>query len=141
MATITNRSNYLVSVARHPELARNFAYSAQSDISAYVKQLGEQGFKPVIRQLEDKLQVRIRRVGHADQLITFKSAAEADSHIKRIESEQTQGLFIDYTAAANVTFAELIQLGLRLSLPVHLLLLSVSGYLSGETRTVVCLPW
>lgn len=109
MATITNRSNYLVSVARHPELARNFAYSAQSDIGAYVKQLGEQGFKPVIRQLEDKLQVRIRRVGHADQLITFKSAAEADAHIKKVGADQTHGLFIDYTAAAHVSFAFLIQ--------------------------------
>jgi len=109
VSTITNRSNYLVSVPRSKDLPRSFAYNAQPAICAYVKQLSEQGIKPVIKQLEDKLQVRTRRIGHKNQLITFKSAAEADAHIKRIESEQTQGLFIDYTAAANVTFAELIQ--------------------------------
>ena len=108
MATITNRSNYVVSVSRSKVLPRSFAYDALTAIGAYVKELGEQGFKPFITQLEDKLQVRIRRVGQKPQLITFQSAA-ADAFVKRIEEEQVQGLFIDYTAAANVTFAELIQ--------------------------------
>lgn len=109
MADITNRSNYVVSVTRSKVLPRSFAYDAQTAICTYVKELGDQGFKPVITQLEDKLQVRIRRVGQKPQVITFQCAAAADAFVKRIESEQVQGLFIDYTAAANVTFAELIQ--------------------------------
>lgn len=109
MATISNRSNYVVSVPRRAELAKSFTYTALAAAAAYAQELGNQGFKPVIKQLEDAMQVRIRRTGHADQLATFKSAAEADGFIKRIESEQTQGLFIDYTASATVTFAELCQ--------------------------------
>jgi len=109
VATISNRSNYVVSVPRHAELAKSFTYTALAAAAAYAQELGNQGFKPVIKQLEDAMQVRIRRTGHADQLATFKSAAEADGFIKRIESEQTQGLFIDYTASATVTFAKLCQ--------------------------------
>jgi enoyl reductase-like protein len=109
MATITNRSAFIVSVPRHSKLERSFTYDAQPDITGYVKQLREQGFKPAIRQLEDQMQVRIRRVGHAEQYISFKSADLADEFVKKVESEQTQGLFIDYTAAANVTFAQLIE--------------------------------
>ena len=109
MATITNRSAFIVSVARHSALARTFAHDALADITAYVKQLGEQGFKPSIKQLEDQMHVRIRRVGYAEQNITFKSAALADAFVKKVESDQVQGLFIDYTAAAKVSFASLIQ--------------------------------
>ena len=109
MATITNRSAFIVSVPRHSDLERSFTYDAQPDITDYVKQLREQGFKPAIRQLEDQMQVRIRRVGHAEQFITFKSAALADGFVKKVESDQVQGLFVDYTAAANVSFAFLIQ--------------------------------
>lgn len=109
MATITNRSNFVVSVPRLPEHTSSFPYNAQSAIAACIKKLKEQGFKPVIKQLEDKLHVRLRRVGYPDQLSTFESAAKVDAYIKRVESEQTQGLFIDYTAAANVTFAQLIE--------------------------------
>ena len=63
MATISNRSASIVSVARHSALARTFAHDALADITAYVKELGEQGFKASIKQFEDQMQVRIRRVG------------------------------------------------------------------------------
>jgi hypothetical protein len=63
VATIANRSAFIVSVARHSALARTFAHDALADITAYVKELGEQGFKPSIKQIEDQMQVRIRRVG------------------------------------------------------------------------------
>lgn len=109
MATITNRSNFVVSVPRHSKHERAFAYDAHADITAYVKQLDEQGFKPTIRQLEDQMNVRIRRVGYEEQNMTFKSAALADAFVKKVESDQMQGLFIDYTAANKISFASLIQ--------------------------------
>ncbi len=63
MATITNRSNFVVSVVQHPELTSSFPYNAQSAIAAHIKKLKEEGFKPAVKQLEDKLHVRLRRVG------------------------------------------------------------------------------
>ncbi len=109
MATITNRSAYIVSVPRHKNLDKSFVYTAKTEVKSYFHQLREQGLHPVIKQLEDQIQVRVRRVGHADQVITFSSSSEADGFVKKVESDQAQGLFIDYTAAANVSFAFLIQ--------------------------------
>jgi integrase len=109
MATVDNRSNLVVSVPKHPELTRSFAYDNVEATRAYYQSLITQGHKPSIAQLEDSIQVRVRRVGHQDLTETFKSFAEADSFIKRVESEQAQGLFVDYTTAANVTFAQIIE--------------------------------
>lgn len=39
MASITNRSNFVVSVARRPELEKSFPYDADDKLKAYVKQL------------------------------------------------------------------------------------------------------
>lgn len=109
MATVDNRSNLVISVPKHPELTKSFAYDQQKETQAYYQSLITQGHQPTVEQLEDSIQVRIRRVGHKDLTETFSSMAAADSFVKRIESEQSQGLFIDYTSASNVTFAQIIE--------------------------------
>lgn len=109
MATIDNRSNLVITAPRHAELTKSFAYNQSAQAKAYFQSLRAQGHKPDIAQLEDRIQVRIRRVGQKQQIETFTSIAAADAFVKRIESEQHQGLFIDYTSAANVTFAQIIE--------------------------------
>lgn len=109
MASVDNRSNLVITVPRHPGLKKSFSYNQVKKAKAYFQSLLAQGHKPDITQLEDSIQVRVRRRGKKDQIETFGSIAEADAFIKRIESEQEQGLFIDYTTAANVTFAQIIE--------------------------------
>ena len=109
MATITNRSNFIVTVARRPEHEKSFAHDAVVQLKAYVKGLRDQGLTPKLIQLQDSLLVRIRRTGHPTQSQTFGSRAEADAFIARVESEQHQGLFIDYTASTRVTVADIIR--------------------------------
>ena len=119
MASVDNRSNIVISVPRHPGLTKTFSYDQPKKAKAYFQSLQAQGHKPDIAQLEDSIQVRVRRVGQKDQYETFGSIAEADAFVKRIESEQQQGLFIDYTSAANVTFAEIIERYIEEECPSH----------------------
>nr|WP_315244840.1 hypothetical protein [uncultured Albidiferax sp.] len=108
MASVTNRSNLVITVPKHGELTKHFPYNSK-EAKPYFKSLEAQGYKPDISQLTDTIEVRIRHKGRAAQMGTFGSIGEADSFVKRIESEQHHGLFINYTSAANITFAELIE--------------------------------
>ncbi len=109
MASITNRSNYVVSV-EGTQLTETFPYDASARIRAYVKSLRELGHKnPKVVQLTDTMQVRVRRTGQPDQYVTFGSPAEADAFVSKVDSEQHQGLFIDYAKSAHVTVADLIR--------------------------------
>jgi uncharacterized protein YhdP len=49
------------------------------------------------------------RKGYEDQNFFVSTYADADDAIKRIESARRHGLFVDYTAAHQVTLAELMQ--------------------------------
>jgi integrase len=109
MATILNRSRYTVSVKRHPELDRTFAFSALNAARAHLADLRGQGHKAELSQAEDRLVVRIREKGHPELCFPASSYAEAETAIKRIESERETGLFIDYSAAHRVTFAALLR--------------------------------
>ncbi|MDR3452869.1 MAG: site-specific integrase [Rhodoferax sp.] len=108
MATITNRSNFVVTVTKHDELEKSFPYDAHDKLKAYVKSLREQGFKPKLVQLATSFLVRVRRTGYPDQSITFGSREEAEAFDARVKADQHQGLFIDYAVANRVTVADII---------------------------------
>ncbi|AQV95651.1 site-specific integrase [Cupriavidus necator] len=109
MATIENRSRYIVAVKNKDALQRLFPYSELQRAKAYCAELRERGYKPRLDQLEDAYLVRIRQKGHKPQQFTVDSLAEAESAVARIEAERKTGLFRDYTKAHNVTFADLIR--------------------------------
>lgn len=112
MASISNRSAFTVTVPGHRDkkkYTRTFVYGKLKDAEAYMRALIEQGLTPDIAQAEDTFQVKVIRKGHKDQFKTFKTLAEAETFVKRIESEEDQGLFRDYTQAAKTTTADLIR--------------------------------
>ncbi|KGW85329.1 integrase [Burkholderia pseudomallei] len=109
MATIENRSRYVVTIKNNDALQRLFPYSELARAKAYCAELRERGYKPKLGQLEDAYFVRIRQKGHKTQQFTVDSLADAESAVARIEAERKTGLFRDYTKAHNVTFADLIR--------------------------------
>src|SRR3546814_10498034 len=79
MASIDNRSNYIVTVRNRDDLTRTFPYSKRSDAAAYFSELTGQGFKPQVQQLEDKILVRMRDKGWEPQAGRFDSLEKARS--------------------------------------------------------------
>ena len=108
MATILNRSRYTVSTKHNPELKRTFAFSALKSARAYLAELRAEGHRAALSQADDRLVVRIRQKGHDELCFPASSYADAETGIKRIESERETGLFIDYRAGHRVTFAALL---------------------------------
>jgi integrase len=119
LATITNRSRYVVSTKNRADLTREFPFSDALRAQQYLKELRDQGFKPTLSQREDTLLVRIRKKGFPEQTFTTSSYEEAETAIGRIESDRQQGLFIDYTRAHKITFAELFERYIKEVCPRH----------------------
>lgn len=115
MASIINRSAYTVTVpgarskSNKDKYKRRFSYDKLEQAETYMKGLIAQGLTPDITQGSDAYQVKVIRVGRKDQVKTFRSLAEAEQFVAHIEVEQRQGLFRDYTQAANTTTAQLIE--------------------------------
>lgn len=119
MATISNRSNYLVTVKNRADLQQSFPFNQLAQAKSYCAELKKQRLTPRLTQLEDTLTVRIREKGHRPLIFTATSLQEAEDCISRIESERRQGLFIDYTKAHQVTFAQLIRRYMEEEGPKH----------------------
>nr|WP_023594097.1 site-specific integrase [Pandoraea pnomenusa] len=119
MATITNRSNFVVTVKNRDDLQKSFPFNQLTQAKAYCTELKKQQLKPRLTQLEDTLSVRIRDKGHRPLVFTVTSLQEAEDSIARIEAERRQGLFIDYTKAHQVTFAQLIRRYMEEEGPKH----------------------
>ena len=75
MADFTNRSPFIVTVARRPTLKRIFAFSRKADAQSYINNLRGQGLEPIVEQADSSWLVRVRREGHKDQHKTFKLLA------------------------------------------------------------------
>lgn len=108
MAHIANRSRFCVTVKNKPELTRHFSFNKVSEVEAYMTELRAQQFKPKVVQLDESWLVRIRDKGHKPLEATFASEAAATQFIDKTAEERKRGLFVDYTAALKVTFADLI---------------------------------
>ncbi len=78
MESITNRSNYLVTVEDDPSLTARFSFSDPKQARRYLRELRKQGKRAVLTQLEDKMQVRIREQGYPVVIRNVGSYQEAE---------------------------------------------------------------
>lgn len=108
MAHIANRSRFRVTVKNRPDLTRHFSFDKVAAVEAYMSELRDQRLKPKAVQLDESWLVRIRDKGHKPLEATFSSEAAATQFVDKTTEERKRGLFIDYTAALKVTFADLV---------------------------------
>lgn len=108
MASIDNRSRFIVRVQNRDDLERRFSYNQTKKVTQYVDELKQQGFKPRVERANDAYQVCIRQKGYPELTRTVGSLEEAEALVERITSQRKDGLFIDYSKGWNTTFAECI---------------------------------
>lgn len=128
MASIENRSRFVVTVTNRSELNQTFAYNRESALKAYIAKLKSDGYKPKLARTEDSFAVRVRDALHPAQCLYASTAKEAVDIKQRIESERRASLFIDYAKGRRVTFGDLLTRYLREISPRHKSF-EIEGYL------------
>ena len=133
MASIENRSRFVVTVKNNDALTKHFPYNRLEAVQAYRDGLRRQSYKPRVDQLDESWLVRIRQTGYPKLQKTFSSEAAAEAFVKKVEAERAQKVFIDYSKSFNTTFAELMVRYLRDEAPRHkskaLLAYKIEGWL------------
>lgn len=119
MASIENRSRYVVSVQNRDDRTKTFAFNREAALKQYIAALKAQGFKPKLSRTNDAYVVRVREAGKPKQTLTASSEQEAIGIKQRIELERRSGLFVDYAKGRSVTFADLLARYLREESPRH----------------------
>jgi len=111
MSSIQNRSAYVVTVRKHPDLTRRFPGANLKAAKAYLLEMRtlHPTLKVDVTQEGNTFQVKVRNKGKTGQTLTFGSLGEADKFMKEIDAQQSRGVFRDYTAAFGVTTAQLIE--------------------------------
>jgi integrase len=113
MASITNRSNYVVTVEGQPERTRRFAFNNLKEAKRYQreqKKAQEDGKKPgsvQLVQLEDNLLVRVRDRGYPKHTFNATSYEDAENQLTIILADRVQGRRIDFNKARTITLAKL----------------------------------
>lgn len=120
MASIENRSRYVVSVQNRDDLTKTFAFNREAALKQYIADLKAQGFKP-------------------KQPLTASSEQEAIDIKQRVEVERRTGLSVDYAKGRSVTFADLLARYLREESPRHKGF-EVEGYIINAMLTDAGLP-
>jgi len=125
MASIENRSSFIVTVKNRDDLARTFARntSGQDALRAYIKELQGQGFKPKLASLNDSYAVRVRQVGYLKRTEAFESWYE---HPVDLPGRYYLQAIRDLFRANALANGEFVALGQRINLknitvPVYLL--------------------
>ncbi len=101
MASLQNRSPLVVTVARKPDLKREFRFDQPEKADEYMAALKTQAalagktIEVKLAQLDTSWEVRIRQRGYKAVNITAGSLADAETLVKRVESDRAQGLVID----------------------------------------------
>ena len=119
MASVENRSRFLVTVKNRDDLSQTFAYTAQKGLQAHLRELKSQGFKPKLSRLNDVFAVRVRQIGYPDQCIFANSDQEAVVIKQTIESERHRGIFTDYRLGWQNKFSDLLIRYLHEESPRH----------------------
>lgn len=88
LATIENRSRYVVRVRHRPDLDAQFPYTRTDALKAHVSRLRCEGYKPTVARLEDAIFVRIRQEGFEPFQVTLGSYEEAEKTIRHIKDER-----------------------------------------------------
>lgn len=119
MASIENRSTFIVTVQNRDDLTKTFAWTREAAVKAYCAHLKAQGLKPRLARSNNRYAVRIREVGRPQQCLYASSEEEALNMQLQLESERRRGLFVDYGKGRSVTFADLLARYLREESPRH----------------------
>lgn len=119
MASIENRSTFVVKVRNRDDLTRTFAVNRQKELKAYLAELRAQGLKPQPKQGTDYYAIRIRALGRPEQCLFATSEQEAIAIKQRVESERTQGYLVDYTKGRKFSLADLLVRYLQEISPRH----------------------
>lgn len=119
MASIENRSRFVVKVLNVPALTQTFAYNREASLKAYLAELESQGYKPKLSRTDDSFAIRIRDTAHPKQCLYASTEDEAVGIKLKIEGERNRSLFVDYAEGYRVTFADLLARYLREISPRH----------------------
>ncbi|KLO60180.1 integrase [Delftia tsuruhatensis] len=119
MASIENRSRFVVTVQNCEDLTRTFSYNREKELAAYVAHLKASGYKPRLARTNDSYAIRVRGAGQRSQCLYAPSEAEAVDIKQRVELERRNGLFVDYAKGRSVTLADLLARYLREVAPRH----------------------
>ena len=119
MASIENRSRFVVEVHKVPTLTQTFAYNREPALKAYLADLDSKGYKPKLSRTDDSFAIRIREAGRPKQCLYASTEGEAVGIKLKIESERSRSLFVDYAEGYRVTFADLLARYLREISPRH----------------------
>lgn len=109
MAILINRSPWLITVPRRPELEREFPFKQKASAETYLQSLRAEGLKSKLAQLGNAFQVRARDAGFASFCASFDCYEEAEKTLKQIEAERSLSIFRDYSAATKVTAGQLME--------------------------------
>ncbi|MCO5119746.1 MAG: site-specific integrase [Burkholderiaceae bacterium] len=119
MASIENRSRFVVTVQNCKDLTRTFSYNREKELAAYVARLKADGYKPRLSRANDSYAVRVRSIRNRTQCLYAPSEQEAIDLKQRIEQERRNRLFVDYGKARRATLADLLARYLREVSPRH----------------------
>nr|WP_315248276.1 hypothetical protein [uncultured Duganella sp.] len=119
MASIENKSRFVVTVKNCEHLTKTFACNREAQLKEYLAELKSSGYKPKLARTNDAYVVRIRNAGHKTQTLSASTEQEALDIKQRIELERRKGLFVDYAKGRSVTFADLLTRYLREISPRH----------------------
>jgi integrase len=119
MATIENRSVYVVTVLKREDLTKTFAYTRLKEVKAYIAELKAAGYQPKLSRTDDKFAIRVRDLGHRHQCLYATSLEKATQIQKRIESERSAKYFVDYALGYSFTFGDLLTRYLLEEAPRH----------------------
>jgi hypothetical protein len=72
MASIENKSRFVVTVQHRDDLTKTFAHSRERDLKTYVAQLKAQGYKPKLSRTNDNYIVRVREAGRTKQCLPLR---------------------------------------------------------------------
>ncbi len=119
MASIENKSRYVVTVKNSDQRTRTFSHSRLADVKGYIAELKAADLKPQVHRTNDSYVIRVRERGHVTQTLTASSEQEAIDIKTRIELERRGSLFVDYGKSRRFTFADLMVRYLREVAPRH----------------------
>jgi integrase len=117
VASIENRSHFLVTVKNRDDLTKTFPHNRSKVAEAYSRSLESQKLKPKLVRMDDQYAIRDRSISRAGQTLTAKSKAEAELIKSQLENEQKRHIFIDYAQGYKTTFADLLIRYLREEAP------------------------
>jgi hypothetical protein len=111
VSSIINKSKFIVTVKRRPDLTRAFPHYKGTGAKAYKQQLLSEDKKLVadIARGPLKLFVRIRTRGRPPQYLRVHSYEEAEALDTTTRADELRGVAVNTTAARRTTTAQFIE--------------------------------